>query len=162
MTENTRWILFAIIGAIFAALVQITSKPALDKLDSASVNLLRVPVMLIFFFAVIAYETWIAKTRQFVGTIDAPVRKAAAWAMLSGVATSISWFFGYKALKLAGVSRSYPIDKLSVVIGVVLAVILFGERPSGWNWGGVALMVAGAALVTIPRDHGPLWLMGGK
>ena len=80
--------------------------------------------------------------------------------MVSGLATSLSWFFGYKALKLVGVSKSYPIDKLSVVIGVLLAVWLFGERPNGWNWGGIGLMVLGAALVTIPKDQSPLWLVG--
>lgn len=162
MTDNTRWIVLAILGAVFAALVQVTSKPALEELDSATVNLLRVPVMLLFFGGIILWEAFISRSRELVGSFDTGVKSAVAWALVSGVATSLSWFFGYKALKLAGVSKSYPIDKLSVVIGVGLAVLLFGERPSGWNWTGIGLMIVGAALVTIPKDQTPAWLLGGR
>lgn len=54
------------------------------------------------------------------------------------------------ALKCAGPkagARVAPIDKLSIVLVAVFGVVFLGERLSGANWGGVALMAAGALLV---------------
>ena len=47
-------------------------------------------------------------------------------------------------------------------LGVVLAVIFLGERPSAWNWTGIAIMIAGAYLVTIPKGSDPTWLFSGQ
>jgi transporter family protein len=164
MTDNTRWIVYALLGAFFAAVVQITSKKAFKavEIDSATVNLIRAFVMSCFFAIVIGYEVWIAKARELVGTIDRPMKIALAWVFGSGIAASLSWFYGYKALKLAGVSQTYPIDKLSVALGVILAVIFLQERPSAWNWTGIVIMVAGAYLVTIPKGSDPTWLFSGQ
>lgn len=164
MTDNTRWILFAILGAVFAAVVQITTKMANNKspdMDTATINMIRAIVMTIFFAIVISYEVLWARTREWVGNIDGSTRVALLWVFGSGIAASLSWFFGYKALKLAGVTKSYPIDKLSVAFGVLLAVLFLGERPSGFNWVGIAVMVLGALLVTLPKDQTPLWWFGG-
>lgn len=164
MTDNTRWIVYALLGALFAAIVQVTSKKAFNitKIDTATVNLIRIVVAMVFFAAVIGYETWVEKSRQLVGTIDRPMKIALAWVFASGIAASLSWHYGYKALKLAGVSQTYPLDKLSVAVGVVLAVIFFGERPNGWNWTGIALMVLGAYFVMVPKGQDPSWLFSGK
>jgi transporter family protein len=40
-----------------------------------------------------------------------------------------------------------PIDKLSVVLVAVFGAAFLGERLSGANWLGVALIAAGAVLV---------------
>ena len=164
MTDNTRWIFYALLGALFAALVQITSKKAFNtvKIDTATVNLIRIIVAMFFFAVVIGYETWIEKSRQLVGTIDRPMKIAIAWVLASGVAASLSWHYGYKALKLATVSQTYPLDKLSVAIGVILAVIFLGERPGAWNWTGIALMVIGAYFVMVPKGENPTWLFSGQ
>jgi transporter family protein len=45
------------------------------------------------------------------------------------------------------VSKVAPIDKLSMPLSIVVAVLLLGERPSGINWVGVGLMGVGAYLV---------------
>jgi transporter family protein len=42
-----------------------------------------------------------------------------------------------------------PIDKLSVVFAVIMAVILFGERISLLAGAGVALITAGALMVAL-------------
>lgn len=164
MTDNTRWIVYALLGALFAALVQITSKKAFNvsKIDTATVNLIRIGVAMAFFAAVIGYETWVEKSRQLVGVVDRPMRIALAWVVASGIAASLSWHYGYKALKLATVSQTYPLDKLSVAIGVILAVIFLGERPGGWNWAGIALMVVGAYFVMVPKGQDPSWLFSGQ
>ena len=67
--------------------------------------------------------------------------------MLSGLATGASWVCYLRALKLGPASQVAPIDKLSVVLVAVFAVLFLGERLSGPNWLGVALIGGGAILV---------------
>jgi bacterial/archaeal transporter family protein len=162
MTDNTRWIWFAIFGAFFAAVTQVVGKPASDRLGPNVVSLTRALVMTLLFIAVVFYESRNPGATGGGATVDGSAQKPATgnetrltppflWtlAISGGVAASLSWFFGYKALRLAGVSKTYPIDKLSVAMAVVLAVIFLGERPSLTNWSGIGLMVVGAYLVTM-------------
>jgi transporter family protein len=55
----------------------------------------------------------------------------------------------FRALASPGgdVSRVSPIDKLSMPLSILLAVLFLHERPSAVNWAGIALMVVGAYLV---------------
>ena len=70
--------------------------------------------------------------------------------VLTGVCGGLSWIFVFRAIQLADVSKVAPIDKLSMPLAIVLAVVILGERPTTVNWLGVALIVAGAYLATIP------------
>jgi len=69
--------------------------------------------------------------------------------LLSDAAGAASWLFYFNALRLAEVSKVAPIDKLSTPLAVILAVLFLGERPTGYNWLGVALMLGGAYLVSL-------------
>ena len=64
--------------------------------------------------------------------------------ILSGAATDASYF---RALKLGDAERVAPIDKLSVVLVSVFAVLFLGERLALPNWLGVILIACGAVLV---------------
>lgn len=167
MTDNTKWIALALLGAVFAAVVQITSKAALNykQFDPATLNWMRAIVMAVAFSLLLGTE-FAAGTRDgsaltWANVTTSPMLKAGAIALLSGLAAAASWYFGYKALALADVSKTYPLDKLSVAIGVLLAVAIFRERPTGWNWSGILLMILGAYLVTLPKGKGLLWAFGG-
>nr|WP_245437173.1 EamA family transporter [Mesorhizobium helmanticense] len=63
------------------------------------------------------------------------------------MATGASWLCYFRALKLGNAAQVAPIDKLSVVLVAVFGAIFLGERLSGANWLGVALIAAGAVLV---------------
>lgn len=76
-------------------------------------------------------------------------KKALLFIVLSGVAGALSWLFYFVALKNGNVAQVAPIDKLSVVFAVVLAVILLGEKISLMAGVGVALISAGALLVAL-------------
>jgi transporter family protein len=67
----------------------------------------------------------------------------------SGVAGGLSWIFAFRAIQLAGVTKVAPIDKLSLPIGILLAVAILGERPTVLNWLGIALVVIGAYFATV-------------
>ncbi len=47
--------------------------------------------------------------------------------VVSGIATGLSWLFYFKALQLGSVSQVAPIDKLSVALTIILAMIFLGE-----------------------------------
>ncbi len=47
--------------------------------------------------------------------------------VISGIATGLSWMFYFKALQMGNVSQVAPIDKLSVALTVILAVVFLGE-----------------------------------
>ncbi len=48
--------------------------------------------------------------------------------ILSGVAGAFSWLCYFAALKLADVSQVAPIDRASLLIAIVLAVFVLGEK----------------------------------
>ena len=66
---------------------------------------------------------------------------------LSGVATGLSWFCYSRALQLGPVAGVAALDKLSVVLIALLALVLLGEQLDLRAWLGVLLMAIGAALV---------------
>ena len=70
-----------------------------------------------------------------------------AFLVLSGLATGASWVCYFRALKLGEASRVAPVDKLSVVLVAVFAVIFLGERPLPRDWFGIALVTAGALIL---------------
>ncbi|VVE36945.1 membrane protein [Pandoraea eparura] len=70
--------------------------------------------------------------------------------LLSGVATRLSWLFYYRALRMAPASMVAPIDKLSVVFAIVLAMVFLGEPLTLRLAAGAALGVAGILVLAWP------------
>jgi bacterial/archaeal transporter family protein len=68
---------------------------------------------------------------------------------LSALGGAGSWFFYFRALKIADVSRVQPIDKMSLVLVALFGVFFLGERLSPANWAGVGLMTGGLLLVSM-------------
>ncbi|MBC8104948.1 MAG: EamA family transporter, partial [Anaerolineae bacterium] len=79
--------------------------------------------------------------------------KAITFIVLSGVAGGLSWIFMFRALQKADVSQVGPIDKLSMPLAIGLAVVLLHERPTGVNWIGIAMIVAGVYLAAHRVAH---------
>ncbi len=76
-------------------------------------------------------------------------RKTFGFIVLSGLAGALSWLFYFLALQYGKVAQVAPIDKLSVVLATILAVLFLGEKISFLNGVGVALIAAGAILVAL-------------
>ena len=60
---------------------------------------------------------------------------------LSGLATGLSWICYFHALQIGEASKVVPIDKFSVVISMVLAFLVLGEKVT-------VLKVRGGLLIT--------------
>ena len=73
-------------------------------------------------------------------------RRSLLFLALSGLATGVSWLAYFRALQLGPASRVAPIDKLSLPLTIMLAILWLGE-PVGWRVAiGVGLMTIGALL----------------
>ena len=138
--ENYRWLLFAIAGAVFAAVVSVMTKRALDKVDIAIAMSVQSVAMLMT-FAVLT--TVLARWNK----INEAPRVAVVVIAISGVVAGLAWFCGYRALQLSKVSSATPIDRLSLAIAVILAMIFLGEKPSIGNWIGITMMVVGSIII---------------
>lgn len=138
------WLIYALLSAVTAALVAIFGKIGLQHLDANTATAIRAVVMAVFLVGVVVVQGKLS----LVTTVLAD-KKALIFVVLSGVAGALSWLFYFMAIKSGNVSRVAPIDKLSVVFAVILAVILFGEKVSLVAAAGVALITAGALMVAL-------------
>lgn len=134
------WQVWAMLSAAFAALTAIFAKVGVENVGSDFATLVRTSVVLLALGALLAATGgW-----QSPGSVSG---RSYLFLVLSGLATGASWLCYFRALKLGDAARVAPIDKLSVVLVAVFGVAFLGERLSGPNWLGVALIAAGAVLV---------------
>ena len=136
------WLLYAFGAAIFASLINILAKFGMKNVDKDFATALRSVVQACF---VVGFATVVGVMKNF-GQLHG---KAAASIILTGVCGGLSWICAFRAIQLADVSKVAPIDKLSMPLGILLAVLLLGERPSGVNWVGILLISCGAYLATM-------------
>ena len=73
--------------------------------------------------------------------------KSWVFLVLSGLATGASWLCYYRALQLGQASLVVPIDKLSLVITLVLAVVLLREQLTARGVVGAVLVTVGAIVM---------------
>ena len=139
-TMMSSWQVWALMSAGFAALTAVFAKVGVDNINSDYATLIRTVVILgVATLIVTATGQW-----QAPGAVGG---RTYLFLVLSGLATGASWLCYFRALKLGDAARVAPLDKLSVVLVAVFGVLFLGERLSGPNWAGVALIAAGAVLV---------------
>jgi len=137
------WWIYALLSAFFAALTAIFAKMGIKKMDSDLATAIRTVVILILAWGFVLFK-------GTVGTITDLSKQNWIFLLLSGCATGMSWIFYFKALQLGEVSQVAPVDKLSVAIAIILAVIFLGE-PVTWKSAIGALMIMGGTFVLIAR-----------
>lgn len=138
------WLIYALLSAISAAMVAVFGKMGLQHLDANTATAIRAVIMALFLVRVVVVQGKLNLISEIIEN-----RKALFFIALSGIAGALSWLFYFMAIKNGQVSQVAPIDKLSVVFAVILAVILFGEKISLIAAGGVALITLGALMVAL-------------
>lgn len=136
------WVFWALLSACFAALTAVFAKVGVEHVNSDAATLIRTVVILIVLTAMVSV------TGEMRSVLNASSRTY-LFLVLSGLATGASWLCYFRALSLADASRVAPLDKLSVVLVAVFGVAFLGERLSTVNWLGIAMIGAGAWLVTL-------------
>lgn len=138
------WLVYALLSALCAAFVSIFGKVGVAGLDSSAATAVRAVIMAVFLVGVVVAEGHTADLPQVFAD-----KKALAFVALSGVAGALSWLFYFMALKDGDVTQVAPIDKLSVVFAVLIAVIFFGEQVSFLHGVAIVLIAAGGLILAI-------------
>src|SRR6185503_18683011 len=135
------WLFFAVVSAAAEAATAILAKIGVQGVPSTLATAVRTTVVLIFAWLMVAQ----AGELRLVTALS---RRSLLFLTLSGIATGISWLAYFRALQLGPASRVAPIDKLSLPLTVILAVLILSEKVT-WTVGlGITLMTIGA-LVTL-------------
>jgi transporter family protein len=134
------WRVFALGSAVFAALTAIFGKIGVAEINSDLATFYRTIVIL-------AVAALLVSARHEWQAPAALSYKGRSFLILSGVATGLSWLCYFRALQMAPASRVAPIDKFSVVLIVLFAVLFLGERLT-WKVGVGSLLIAGGVILT--------------
>ncbi len=136
------WFLFALGSAIFAALTSILAKVGIENVNSNLATAIRTFVVLIMAWGMV----FITNSQGGILNIG---KKSWLFLILSGLATGASWLCYYKALQIGQVSKVVPVDKMSTVFTLILALIFFHESFSIKTAVGMILITAGTIFMVL-------------
>ena len=136
------WFIMALGSAVFAALTSILAKIGIEEVNSNLATAIRTVVVVVMAWGMV----FITNTQAGIHDIS---KKSWIFLILSGLATGGSWLCYYRALQIGEASKVVPIDKLSVVITIILAVIFLHEEFTMKTVAGCALIAAGTLVMTI-------------
>jgi transporter family protein len=139
---NLGWLGWAVLSALFAALTAILAKVGVADVNPNLATAIRTTVILVVTWGLVFILDGKA---DFVGITNR------SWIFLiaSGLATGLSWICYFRALKLGDVAKVAPVDKLSVAIAIILAVIFLGEKVKMQEALGAALIVIGVVVMVV-------------
>ena len=138
-----KWVGYALLSAVFAGCTSVIAKLGLVGISGD----LGLAVRTCFVFVLTLIFAAAVVPRSELNALSA---QNLWWLGLSGVTTMLSWIFYYRAIKLGAVSTVALIDKGSVVIAVLLAVLVLKEALTVGKLVGAALIVSG--LIVIARS----------
>lgn len=139
------WILFAVGSAFFAGATSVLAKAGIKSVSSDFATAFRTGVVLLFSWLMV----FVVGCQNAVSTITP---RALVFLALSGAATGLSWLCYFKALSIGNLSKVVAVDKSSTFLTILLALIFFRE-PFHWLTGlGIAVMIAGTALMLEKGD----------
>ena len=136
------WFIFALASAIFAALTSILAKIGIDNVNSNLATAIRTVVVVVMAWGMV----FLTSAQGGLADIS---KKSWIFLILSGLATGASWLCYYKALQIGEASKVVPVDKLSVVITLILALIFLHEQFTIKSLIGCILIGAGTLIMVI-------------
>lgn len=119
------WIVAALLSAMFAGITAILCKSGIKNTNSDVATAVRTSVVLVFAW-VIVFATGAYKTLAEISV------RSWIFLILSGLATGASWICYFKALSLGEVSKVAAVDKSSVVLSVLFAIVIFPDERNLW------------------------------
>ncbi|MCL2344648.1 MAG: EamA family transporter [Desulfobulbus sp.] len=142
MTTDGNWFHWALLSACFAALTAIFAKVGIRGVDSDFATLIRTVIIVFVLAAFVGYTGKWADPRTL-----SP--KTLLFLALSALATGASWVCYFRALQAGPASKVAPVDKFSVVLVAIFALIFLGERSTLREWIGIGLVTAGVVVLAI-------------
>lgn len=136
------WFVYALLSAAFAALTSILAKMGIDGVNSNLATAIRTVVVVVMAWGMV----FVTNAQNGLSQIS---QKSWWFLILSGLATGASWLCYYKALQIGEASKVVPIDKLSVVITLLLAVVFLHEQFTAKSLIGCILIAAGTIVLAL-------------
>jgi transporter family protein len=136
------WYSYALLSALFAALTAIFAKVGVKDVNSDLATAIRTVVILVLAWLIVF-------SRGSITGLSSLTKTNWIFLCLSGVATALSWIFYFKALQLGKVSQVAAVDKLSVALAIILAVVFLKEALSLKTAVGALLIIAGTVVLII-------------
>ena len=136
------WLIFALLSAVFAAATAILAKIGIKGVDPDLATAVRTSVIL-----VIAWGIAFARG-QALG-VTSLSRKTLLFLALSGVATGLSWLCYFRALQMGKVSQVAPVDKASLALALVFAMVFLGESLTVKTAAGAGLILVGTLVLAL-------------
>jgi bacterial/archaeal transporter family protein len=140
--HRMNWIGWALLSAVFAAATALLAKVGVEHVDSNLATAVRTTVVVIFAWGI----ALVLGKHGEIRTLD---RRTLVFLTLSGLATGLSWLCYFRALQLGPASRVAPLDKLSVPLVMVFAVLMLGEKVDAAAIVGGLLITAGAVVMAM-------------
>ena len=141
-TKNTKWILYAVLSAIFGALTSVLAKMGISGVESNLGTAIRTAVVLIMAWGIVLAK---GEQKQLKGIN----KKELVFIALSGLATGSSWLCYYYAIQNGVLSVVVPIDKMSVLITVLFSVVFLKEKMSFKTIFGLIVMSVGTLAMVL-------------
>lgn len=136
------WAVFALFSAFFAALTSILAKLGIEGVSSNLATAIRTVIVLVMAWSVCFFTG----VHTQLGSVSA---RSWLFLILSGFATGASWLFYFKALQMGEASKVIPVDKFSVVIGMIMAFAILHETASLKTVMGGVLITAGTLVMIL-------------
>lgn len=132
----------AVLSAVFASLTSILGKIGITGIDSNLGTAIRTFVVLLMAWLMV----FVTGKQREVGKIE---KKELIFICASGLATGGSWLCYYRALQEGPASVVVPIDKLSILVTIIFARMVFKEKLNKKAMLGVVLIVVGTILIAL-------------
>ena len=136
------WWIYAALSALFASLTAIFAKLGVATINSNLATAIRSVVILIMLWSIV----FVRGEAKGISSIS---KHGIAFLIISGIATGMSWLFYFKALQVGNVSQVAVVDKLSVALTIVLAVIFLKESLTLQTFIGATLIIVGTLVMVM-------------
>jgi len=136
------WWIYALLSALFASLTAIFAKIGVTHVNSNLATAIRTVIILMVAWGIVFF-------RGEYKSLHTLSKHNLFFLVISGLATGLSWIFYFKALQLGKVSQVAPVDKLSVALTILLAVVFLGEAISWKSAIGALLIITGTIVLIV-------------
>ncbi len=136
-----KWKIFAIISMLFAGLTSVIAKFGMKNLSSDVALSIRTMVV----FAIITANAFFLN--DALTEIKQAPKSNLVFLIISGITTSLSWIFYYRAMKEGQVSYVASIDKASIVVTLLLSFLILKEPMTAKVLTGAAFILTGMLIL---------------
>lgn len=137
------WKLQAILAALFAGLTSVLAKSGMQNLGPDVSLALRTCVV----FTLVVGNALVVTSGRPLAALAAASPRDLLLLALSGLTTSLSWIFYYRAMKTGTVTVVALVDKGSIVITLLLSFFILREHFSAQTLAGAALILTGIVVL---------------